>query len=950
MLNLSKNLLLILSAILLVACGGSDSTTATPAATDTTPAGFQASEATNITLPPFTDTAVLTASPTAATSGTIGTDEITLEGLAIRFNDSTAYTRENGGTAWDIADSNKPNLQIARTLTLSQIDSDDKTPALTATFDGDGLGTGITLYADADYTTGVTAVTGSTANTSIFGFNSQYMAYVTWNSAQTATDLDETATTGTLTTIDGVMIAGIETTDIPTAGATIFMGAGKGIYGVLVDGAYTTYNTTYTTEATIDFTNTSLDFSTDGTVCDISCTLPDGTDLDLTATGLDFADGNNISGDISTTLASDLSGTLDARFYGGNIDELGGTFALTSASNYYYGAFGGERGYLVETSETATTTASGEDPKLTTSFNYTGGSGLIITLNLDNLIRITDNSNSKAITLDEVTGAEVNYYYNQNGFVSSVAAISFATKTYEAQTTTGTSQKLTGTGVTGGDTGVTINNFQINRGSDTAGDAFGFTGDYIALVSWDETHNDFTSFGYGITGFETATLTASNIANFAGKGQGRYENADGTNVNTFFNITATANFGENMVSLASTGTCDSSDCTGTAYADLDFSGNLSYVGTANALTGTINTASNALTGTADAKFYGGGSEEFGGTFRLNEGTSGYVGYFGGERGWLISTSTIATQASFMDTGSNVITVPTDITTITDYADGFDNTALTGAITIALNMSNVVQATKDTTAETITNHHYTDSVAEITYDASGNITEVSTYFDNKKYTGTGSGSSATSFSGVTLTSSDGTPPTSSLALSRSAFRNFDFTAKYMARIRWRSDELQRGVGIAGFETIGTNIPDTGGEVTFAGKGVGVYIDDTYYYTYYFNVETKVDFSKPTEGIAFSTSNTCNDSDFSECTATKLRYHLNMKGTLDYTADTNAITGSVITKGGSSTTNVEADYTTLDGTELTGTANARFYGPAAEEIGGTFSVTSDSESFTGFFGAE
>jgi hypothetical protein len=61
-------------------------------------------------------------------------------------------------------------------------------------------------------------------------------------------------------------------------------------------------------------------------------------------------------------------------------------------------------------------------------------------------------------------------------------------------------------------------------------------------------------------------------------------------------------------------------------------------------------------------------------------------------------------------------------------------------------------------------------------------------------------------------------------------------------------------------------------------------------------------------------------------------LNMTGTLNYSPGSNQFSGAVSTAGG-----------------MTGTAQGRFFGPAAEEIGGTFSVTGPGvQSYGGAFG--
>ncbi len=954
--NLLTSTISILSFIALTACSSSSSGgDSTNANTDATPSAECATDIqkcpdsneiftlTNGTITVGTQTATANLNNHATlTAAASANDTVTLPAIAVLLTNTADYTKLSNVTYLDGGELNAKGVTTTNTTTLSRTDlSDSPYPTVQLTFDGANP---IVAEIDADepYT--------ATADRSIaFGFTSEYMAFVEWNKAETTADFSSASPTKH--SKQGMLIAGIETTNIPTGGATIFTGAGKGIYGVLDNGTYTPYNTTFTTKATVDFTNTSLDFSTTVTNCDESCTLPTGTDLDLTATGLDFADGNNISGAVST---DGLTGTLDARFYGNDdvatmginesATEFGGTFALTSASNYYYGAFGGERGYLIETKTVGTTTASGANKKSTTSFNYTGAVGTIIILNIDNLIEITDNSSSKAITLNEVTGAEVNYYYGQSGFVPTVATISFATKNYEAQTTTGTSQKLTGTGVTGATSGVTVNNFQINRGSVADDEPFGFTGDYMALVSWNETATGVTTYGYGITGYETATLTASNIANFTGRGQGRYENTDGTNVNTFFNITATANFGANTVALESTDTCDMAlvvgDCTatGTAYADLDFSGDLSYVGTANALSGTINTTGNALTGTADAKFYGTGADttkEFGGTFRLsnlNEG-AGYAGYFGGEFGW-VADNKVAVATSVAIPAQNL-----------NGATSYSNAEFYGKTLTALSVASTAQITTDSTAKTITTETFTGSAISYGYDEGSpdlyGSKAPKLYLGSSDYQVTAgeAKNESTLYKGTDVEIDGVETAGAELSLHRDDI--FGFTADYMEWIDWKVGNT-RGYGIAGFES--ASIPTTGTAQFTTGGGKGHYSDKDGTIETKFSITADVNFGATAamiggnqvaaNTVVVTGTGTC---DNSAC-GTKSRADLDFTGELSFTAGTNDITGTVTTTG-----DVNNDV-------MTGSSSARFYGPTSQEFGGTFSVGNSSAGYVGFFGAQ
>jgi len=63
-------------------------------------------------------------------------------------------------------------------------------------------------------------------------------------------------------------------------------------------------------------------------------------------------------------------------------------------------------------------------------------------------------------------------------------------------------------------------------------------------------------------------------------------------------------------------------------------------------------------------------------------------------------------------------------------------------------------------------------------------------------------------------------------------------------------------------------------------------------------------------------------------------LDLTGSLSYNAGSNQFTGNVNNTGST----------------LTGTATGRFYGPAAQEIGGTFGLTGSAGYYGGGFGAK
>lgn len=134
----------------------------------------------------------------------------------------------------------------------------------------------------------------------------------------------------------------------------------------------------------------------------------------------------------------------------------------------------------------------------------------------------------------------------------------------------------------------------------------------------------------------------------------------------------------------------------------------------------------------------------------------------------------------------------------------------------------------------------------------------------------------------------------------------------------------GTMSVGAQTAGSAIP-TSGTAVYSGNTLGYYVSQvgTYYYTTS-GMTAAANFDQ--RSINFATTGT--KELFSGAALTPL----NLTGVLGYASATNQIAGSVTTGSG-----------------LTGSVNGRFYGPAAQEIGGTFSVTSGTNALEGYAGA-
>jgi hypothetical protein len=144
----------------------------------------------------------------------------------------------------------------------------------------------------------------------------------------------------------------------------------------------------------------------------------------------------------------------------------------------------------------------------------------------------------------------------------------------------------------------------------------------------------------------------------------------------------------------------------------------------------------------------------------------------------------------------------------------------------------------------------------------------------------------------------------------------------------------GAVTIGAETAGAAIP-LSGTGSFVGVSGGRYVDSSGipYFTSS-NMTASANFG--TRAIAFVTSNTATSTDLISATANP---NLNMSGTLSYSPGVNQFTGSVSTVGGGPAN-----------APMAGTATGKFYGPTAQEIGGTFSLSNGSPAYLGAFGGK
>ncbi|MCH9853398.1 MAG: transferrin-binding protein-like solute binding protein [Alphaproteobacteria bacterium] len=180
-------------------------------------------------------------------------------------------------------------------------------------------------------------------------FAPKYMAYVTW-------ELVDPSNPAINSIFNGYMVAGIET---PTTGANgipienitdIFRGNGIGTYHSDADSHHA--DVKFDVKAKVNFAKRTVVLSSSNTACIVATcglSVDDLFKLEFSTSNPQWAKYvqgmNDISGDIAND-GGNMAGRFDARFYGVNAAEIGGTFIMKDGddnSTYYLGAFGAAR-------------------------------------------------------------------------------------------------------------------------------------------------------------------------------------------------------------------------------------------------------------------------------------------------------------------------------------------------------------------------------------------------------------------------------------------------------------------------------------------------------------------------------------------------------------------------------------------------------------------------------
>jgi hypothetical protein len=144
----------------------------------------------------------------------------------------------------------------------------------------------------------------------------------------------------------------------------------------------------------------------------------------------------------------------------------------------------------------------------------------------------------------------------------------------------------------------------------------------------------------------------------------------------------------------------------------------------------------------------------------------------------------------------------------------------------------------------------------------------------------------------------------------------------------------GAASIGAETAGSAIPVTG-TGSFTGISGGQYVDSAGNSTIVAsNMTATTNFG--TRSIAFATTGSSTSTDLQTFTSNP---NLDSSGTLTYGAGVNQFSGTLTTAGGG-----------VSNAAMTGSATGKFYGPTAQEIGGTFAVSDGSAGYLGAFGGK
>ena len=291
-----------LGAIALVACGGgSSSTTTTTADTPVTPA-----------VASFTSWSATTANtPVAMTNGSSSSIDLLGSISQADSNGSATFTRD-----------------ASNNFTLINPSASSGNSAVFSAALGDTLQSS---FSSANTTTLNKSQTTIGLFANPFTYSFDYQTYGTWGPYGNANGSSFALSDGTASAASV----------IPATGSLTYTGGSTGYY---VDPNKFSYITNANMVFISTFDNRTLNFSTTNTVIQggPNGNLNSNPALQLTGVLTYVAGTNNFTGTVTTT--SGMTGTMNGKFYGPGLNEVGGTYAVYAAGiGTMVGSFGGKR-------------------------------------------------------------------------------------------------------------------------------------------------------------------------------------------------------------------------------------------------------------------------------------------------------------------------------------------------------------------------------------------------------------------------------------------------------------------------------------------------------------------------------------------------------------------------------------------------------------------------------
>ncbi len=420
-----------------------------------------------------------------------------------------------------------------------------------------------------------------------------------------------------VTGIYGVFSTGFATakTDIPNdiAGETIFTGSGTAFYS----GGYGAYRTDFEVRFKVNLNNNIAD----GALLSIT----NLTHLNFTDKQLDY---DTVTGRFSnqSLAVGDLTGRVDAQFYGNKAQEVGGIINLSSASGdeYYIGAFGAKQigDFGLDTVHYHFNEYELHDTLAVTQDYDINGNG-----RFDNSFA---NDGRASYFPNEVISPSVTFSYNANGRINN-ANISIADS---------------------------YDNFRSNTGILQSGFRHDIDGKYLYLRNnisewkyqtyalWNQDRDGYATGIHGAlsTGLATAKADIPNdIAGatiFTGSGTAFYLSRYNI-YHVEFTVSFKVNLNDDIADGAlfsinnSRGYSFNGHHSGstTDLSHLDFTDKQLDYDTVTGRLSNESLAVGALTGRVDAQFYGNEAQEVGGIINLSSanGDENYIGAFGAKR-------------------------------------------------------------------------------------------------------------------------------------------------------------------------------------------------------------------------------------------------------------------------------------------------------------------------------